>query len=268
MKAALAGWLALAIAAPSAHAGPVTWVLSYEGQSSNAFIWDKRARPLIRAQVPEALSKDLLDGLGGPPDPVQVASGRYLSASACMHRFCPDKGFFWVDARTGVGLGAHYGDGALRIGARKLGPDAIPAPAWTALRGWLAEHRLQPASVAFVSADGRSRALSPAQFSPPAQFQPPAGGPSFDCRKAATQVEQAVCRDPGLARRDLELAELVREVRGGHATLAARRELLALQRQWLRERDARCEGKADLRGCLADRYAGQIERIRNWIPGR
>lgn len=266
--------LALALLAASAAAGaapashPSAWVLAYAGKSTNSFIWDKRARALVQSRVPAALARDVLAGLGGPPGPVLVEAGRYMAASACVHHYCPDKGFFWIDSRTGAGLGAYFAEAGsvLRLGSNAVDAQRIPAPAQQALVAWLGEYGLRPETVSFVSRSGRATPLPPAPFVPRSYFQAPRGGPSFDCGKAATSVEQAICADAALSRQDLELARLVREVRHGHATLDARAELLALQRRWLRERDARCGQPAGQAACIGAQYRAQHERISNWVP--
>jgi len=250
----------------AAEASRTAWVLAYEGKSTNSFIWDRRAKNLVETRVPAVLSRDVLSGLGGPPDPVFVTEQRYLAASACVAHACPDKGFFWVDAMTGTGLGAYYGGGELRIGSNGIQAGRIPAQAQQALVGWLREQDLVPASVVFVSRSGDATPLEAARFAPPAQFRPSPAGPSFDCRKAATRVEKAICANASLSMQDLELGRLVKEVRHGHATLAAREELRALQRRWLKERDVRCTASADMDACLAAQYKTQHDRVSNWVP--
>lgn len=259
---------AAAGAAPSPHAGPGAWVLAYEGQSTNRFISDRRAVALVRSSVPAALSRDVLDALGGPPGPVLVQAGRYLAATACVRHYCPDKGWFWIDSRTGIGLGAYYAspDGVLRIGSTSIAPARVPPPARRALLAWLADYGLTPSAVSFVSRDGRAIRLAPGPFTPPRAYQPPPGGPSFDCRKAATLAEQRICASAALSAQDLALARLVREVRHGHATAAARAELVSLQRRWLGQRDVRCRARAGMDACLGAQYRAQIERIGNWVP--
>jgi len=79
-----------------------------------------------------------------------------------------------------------------------------------------------------------------------------AAAPSFDCDKAATEVEQAICSDqnPELAARDAALARLYRALKeqGGHDAV------LGGQSAWLGKRDA-CGADA---ACLASRYDERI----------
>ncbi|WP_051933406.1 lysozyme inhibitor LprI family protein [Massilia sp. BSC265] len=267
---ALAAAFVLAAGAAGAAAPADTqrtaWVLAYEGQSSNSFVWDRRAKSLVASRVPATLSGEVLRGIGGPPDPVLVTQRRYLAVSGCVAHSCPDKGFFWIDAGTGIGLGAYYSGGELRLGSNAMQASRIPAPAQLAVTAWLRELEINPVSVQFVSRTGKTTSLPAAHFTPAGHFRPSSTGPSFDCRKASTRMEKAVCANASLSMQDLELGMLVKQVRHGHATVGARDELRALQRRWLQERDARCIPSTDLEACLASQYRAQYERIGNWVP--
>jgi uncharacterized protein YecT (DUF1311 family) len=251
-------------AAPAAS--PPDWVLSYEGKSSNSFIWDKRSQALVRTRVPAKLSDRLLSALGGPPDPVFVLARRYVSVSACRPHSCDEKGFFWIDSKTGTGLGAYFTPDSLLLGSNGMSSDGLPGPARQALANWLKENDLRPKVVEFVGQGGNVTTLEAALFSPPPAFQPPAGGPSFDCAKAATPSEKAICADARLAKLDLDLAQLVTGLRHGHDTVGARNQLLDLQRSWLKGRDAQCRRAADISACLKEQYRAQHDRLMNWIP--
>ncbi|MCU6501125.1 lysozyme inhibitor LprI family protein [Rugamonas sp. A1-17] len=259
--------LALTLSA-LAHADTVDWPLSYDGKSTNAFIWDKRAKPLIQTRVPAKLSKDVIDGLGGPPDPVFVVEKRYVSVSACVAHACPEKGFFWIDTQTGQGLGADIYDGALRLGSNSLSPAQIPAAARRALIDWTSANDITVTSVEFIDRTGTSASIDAAQFKPAPHFEPAAGGPSYDCKAAATHVEKTICADPALASQDLAMAKHVRELRQGYATIGDRNLLRDFQRKWLKERDATCAAAADINGCLARQYQTQDDRLRNWTPAQ
>jgi uncharacterized protein YecT (DUF1311 family) len=265
-KSTVSALLALMLGSAWA-ASPVGWVLSYEGQSTGTF-WNKRTASLVRDHVPAPLSDDVGRGLGGPSDPVFVTGHRYLRASACVAHDCGDKGFFWIDTRTASGLGAHLAGDVLRLGSKDFAPDQLPGPARQALIDWLTEQQIQPSRVEFVQGDGRSVALAAAGFAPRPHYHPAAGGPSFDCGKAATGIEKAICKDPALAQSDLEMAELVHRIHQGSDTTGARKQLLDLQRAWLKARDAECRRAADFSGCLRGQYRAQYERLENWIPAR
>jgi uncharacterized protein len=62
-------------------------------------------------------------------------------------------------------------------------------------------------------------------------------GPSFDCARAGTPPERAICADPGLAALDLELARLYGDARAAVGDAGAE-ALRANQREWMRRRDA------------------------------
>jgi len=249
-----------------AHAATIDWPLSYEGKSSNAFIWDKRAKPLIETRLPGKFSREVLSGLGGPPEPVFVVDKRYVSVSACEAHACPFKGFFWIDTQTGQGLGANIIDGELRLGSNSLSAQQIPAPARRALIDWMSANEVTPVRVEFVDRTGAGTSMDAAQFKPATRFEPAADGPSYDCKAAATKVEKNICADAALARQDLALAKLAKELRQGHDTIDARNQLRDFQRKWLKERDATCAPAADINACLGKQYQAQNDRLMNWVP--
>lgn len=255
-----------ALAGSALAAGPAAWPLSYKDNSTNRFIWDKRTKGLVRASVPKALAADVLDGLGGPPDPVLVEDDRYVIASACVAHMCDVKGLFWYDTRSGTGLGASYDGSTLRVGGKGMKADSVPLAARQAVRGWIAEQGLQPDAVLFVAGDGKASVVPPEQYVPPPRYAPSPGGPSYDCAKAATRIEHAICGAPALAKLDLELARQVRELRHAVATVGAQQQLRDLQRAWLQQRDAECAAAGDMAACLERQYAAQQQRLLHWLP--
>jgi uncharacterized protein len=79
-------------------------------------------------------------------------------------------------------------------------------------------------------------------------------GPSFDCSKASTLVERAICGNPELAGADREMAAI-------YARLAkalpepGKHHLIGEQAQWLANRDKACTGDGeDIAHCLKRRY--------------
>lgn len=252
----------------AAAAGPAEWVLSYAGKSTNAFIWDKRAHELIKSSVPAKVAGDLLDALGGPPDPVQVLDQRYVSVSACVPHACMVKGFFWIDSQSGAGLGAYLSEDTLTLGSNRQLPGTLPSPARQAIIAWLGENAVQPKTVQFVTQSGEVTALIPTQFSPSQKFHAKPEGPSFDCKKASTAIETTICGDAIVAKLDLDLATLVNEIRQGHDTVAARDQLRSFQREWLKGRDAACQKSSAMVQCLAQQYRQQHDRLMNWLPTR
>ena len=248
----------------AAHAS-TGWLLSYTGKSANEFVWDKRADRLVMTRIPSKVAGKLMPALGGPPNPVVVVDRRYVSLSACRAHSCIEKGFLWVDTKTGVGLGAYFSD-TLVIGSNGLSAQSIPAPARQALIDWLTEYDLRPESVAFVGANGVRSTLDASAFKARERFEPPPGGPAFDCKRASSRIDAAICGDAGLSALDLALSTLANDIRHGHGTIAAWEELAEVQRKWRQDRDSRCADAENVTACLKDSYRAQHERLRHWIP--
>jgi uncharacterized protein YecT (DUF1311 family) len=254
------------------------WLLAYAGKSTNQLIWDKRIGSLIHDALPASLADRVAGALGGPPDPVFVTDRRYVSMSACFPHACGEKAFLWVDTQTGNALGAHadcsYPENgaawrcAVRLGSTGLSRDTIPVQAAQALRAWMTEQGLALESIGFIGRDGTVQELDAAVYAPAEKFHPPAGGPSFDCARASSQIEADICGDPAVARLDLDLATLYEQIRHGVATEPAQQALRDLQRQWLQHRNSRCSAVADRAACLTEEYQRQRETLGNWVPAR
>ncbi len=84
--------------------------------------------------------------------------------------------------------------------------------------------------------------------------------PSFDCAKARSEVEHAICASAAVAELDREEARLYRIARG--VPNARRGELVARQREFLEERDGCTESAAPLDECLRNAYLGDIAVLR------
>jgi uncharacterized protein YecT (DUF1311 family) len=244
------------------------WLLDYEGKSTNALVGDKRIKPLVANRIPRALADDVLGSLGGPPDPVIVAGRRYVSMSACRPHACPEKGFLWVDTQSSAALGAHFLDGDLLLGSNGMTAQAMPPAAKRALSDWLSGQNLRTTRAAFVGRSEQRTALAAVDFTARDAFVAPPTGPSFDCRRAGSPVETAICGDKDLAARDLALNALYDEVRQGSDTVSARTQLQGLQRSWLKERDRDCTDARRMAACLAAQYDAQRKRLENWVPTR
>ena len=91
-------------------------------------------------------------------------------------------------------------------------------------------------------------------------LQVAATGPSFDCGRARTDIERTICASRELAALDREEARLYRIVLAGPPP--QRREAVARQRQFLRDRDECPESAAPLDECLRDTYQGDIGELR------
>ena len=114
----------------------------------------------------------------------------------------------------------------------------------------------------------RAPAAQPAP-SPPVQRRPPpptpvaptGARPSFDCAKARTKGEIAVCSNAGLAALDRNMAaQYGRAVAG--ATPEQRALLRATRNRFLAYRD-RCPNRA----CIGDAYVGRMREIRDIMEG-
>jgi uncharacterized protein len=91
------------------------------------------------------------------------------------------------------------------------------------------------------------------------------GAPSFDCSKAAGQVEELICADPELAALDVELARLYRAV---SAKLAARdlKRLRSYQRGWIKGRnDCWKAVGVGIRGCVEASYRDRIRELESQL---
>lgn len=84
--------------------------------------------------------------------------------------------------------------------------------------------------------------------------------PSFDCAKARSQVEHAICGSAELAALDREEARLYRIALG--LPNARRRELTRRQRAFLKDRDTCVESAGALGECLRNAYLGDIGELR------
>jgi uncharacterized protein YecT (DUF1311 family) len=282
VKTALRVFAVVALTSQSAEAlsRDASWMLSYAGRSTNALIWDQRINSVVKESLPRSISGSVLNGLGGPPNPILVV-GSTLSASACVAHSCPDKGFFWIDTASGSAFGASVSlwgcDGGAEVGLRcelLLGSrrfksfQNIPASGKRALMEWMNEQDIRVKVVRFVDAANKTTALNPADFQLVERFHPPLTGPSFDCRTAHDQIETAICGNEELATLDLDMADQYRKMHVSYDTVGNREQLRDLQRLWLAHRKAAC---ADVPGqiqCLEAEYRRQHDVLENWVPSR
>lgn len=97
-------------------------------------------------------------------------------------------------------------------------------------------------------------------------LQAKAHAQSFDCSKASTAVEHAICEDKRLGELDETLA---RELKSALAAAPERRALLlADQRRWLAYRDRRCREESPLNECLAPRYSERVRHLQALMTPR
>lgn len=89
--------------------------------------------------------------------------------------------------------------------------------------------------------------------------------PSFDCGKAGTPIEHAICASAGLARLDSRVARVYRQISTtGDADNDAR--VRAAQRAFIGKRNTRCgaEQGAALEACLTDIYQVRLAELNRW----
>ena len=75
----------------------------------------------------------------------------------------------------------------------------------------------------------------------PAQAQETVDGPSFDCAKATSGFEKAICADPDLSAADRLMARLYSKAKGGMLSNVQSNQR-AIQREWLKSRETQCRG--------------------------
>lgn len=93
--------------------------------------------------------------------------------------------------------------------------------------------------------------------------------PSIDCTRAASAIEEIVCRDGALASLDRKLVD-VYATASKAATSDQRNRLAADQQRWLRERDA-CSKSSDKTACATERYQQRIADLQaqfKLVPSR
>ncbi|SLN54031.1 Membrane-bound lysozyme-inhibitor of c-type lysozyme [Falsiruegeria litorea R37] len=88
-----------------------------------------------------------------------------------------------------------------------------------------------------------------------------AADPSFDCARAQSDAEVAVCTSEALAELDVETARLYQLAVAG-VSGARLDELKAMQRGWIKGRDECWKSSLDLSTCVANEYAFRIMDLR------
>ena len=79
---------------------------------------------------------------------------------------------------------------------------------------------------------------------------------SFDCAKASTFVEKAICTDPLLGKLDDALSENYKYMLASNIGDGARKDLRATQKKWLSDRNKCTNNK-----CLTDAYRKRVDEI-------
>jgi hypothetical protein len=104
--------------------------------------------------------------------------------------------------------------------------------------------------------------VQPAPPSPPARPSASPGRPSFDCAKARSRGEIAVCSDSGLSALDRNMAN---QYRGAFAAADPEQQdvLRGTARRFYAYRDRCPDAK-----CIGDAYVGRMREIRDIMEGR
>lgn len=84
---------------------------------------------------------------------------------------------------------------------------------------------------------------------------------SYDCGKADSETEQAICHVKELADVDVQLGMLYKSILA-KLSQAERARLRAEQREWLAERDKECVIYKSWVGCLKEVYQKRIEELK------
>ena len=177
----------------AAHAqrGGASWLLQYDGKSTNDLIWNKRFRSFLNSHLQPAsykfwgdtqqdLSQAASQFLGGPPDNIRVIDSRYVIASACVAHDCPERGLLWVDTKTSAVVFAPstwikdsgFGDKEryhLWLFANPaIDPAQLPPSLLNGIEQWSAQvngdgkSHSTISTVTLVSPDGKTTQLTPA----------------------------------------------------------------------------------------------------------
>jgi uncharacterized protein YecT (DUF1311 family) len=84
---------------------------------------------------------------------------------------------------------------------------------------------------------------------------------SFDCAKAKSVTEKAICADAEVARLDRRVADAY-AWRLAWAQEDEKAGIKTTQRQWLTARDAACSAADNLSGCLIEQYSTRLKVLR------
>ncbi|TCL00626.1 uncharacterized protein BXY66_3273 [Shimia isoporae] len=91
--------------------------------------------------------------------------------------------------------------------------------------------------------------------------------PSFDCAKAGSSAEEAVCASDALAALDLELARVYGLAATSDLSSERLNELKATQRGWIKGRDECWKSSLGLEACVGNEYAFRIAELRQGYAG-
>jgi hypothetical protein len=156
--------LSCIVSMPASAATNSPWPLEYRDWSTHDFVLDQRVLSLIRSKLHEPFAPLVMAALGWGFGPVNVLQNRFFSVSGCVPHRCSERGFFWLDTRTGAGLGAiivkGYPNnvGELRLDSKVIRGE-LPEQARQSVVGWLDEQDIVATAVEFVDATGTGHSL-------------------------------------------------------------------------------------------------------------
>jgi hypothetical protein len=171
----------------SIQAGTLTWALDYVGDSAKGqlFFRDPRILHIVATDLGPLLDRGDLAGFRGIPYPVHVIDSRYVWSFSCKPHECPyNRGFVWLDTKSGTSIVAHFAVTfprrrgleleefhELRIGGSVRKIDELPATGLNTLKQWLTENQQRIDRVVYR---GRiySRPVRPTELSPKDFFVP------------------------------------------------------------------------------------------------
>ncbi|CAI8902573.1 MliC domain-containing protein [Pseudomonas sp. IT-P176] len=84
---------------------------------------------------------------------------------------------------------------------------------------------------------------------------------SFECAQASLMVEKLICRDPQLARMDLELYRLYRLALTDERSVPRPDKVMTDQRYWTLDRN-QCASTAEPKACIRQAYAERAHQLR------
>ena len=162
-----------------------------------------------------------------------------------------------LDRRVASGPNALSNDEWVRRGA---GAFSYNFGEFTLLKNEVLLH-FDPYQVAAYAAGPQVAHISLAQLKGVLRPDWRAPQPSFDCAKARTAIEHALCADVRLARLDRELSEeyfhqTTNDPEGSYAA-----QIKTAQRGWLAKRDRDCETATQISACLTASYNARMKAL-------
>lgn len=92
-------------------------------------------------------------------------------------------------------------------------------------------------------------------------------GPSFDCKKAKTKIEKAICSDQELSLLDFKLGHVHREGKLYSKYFDEMENYNQKAKIWLRNRNRECKDE-NIKKCLNNKYRKRIENINNYLKNK